>query len=98
LAPLVFVSHREYIGTAVGSLRVDAPDDMPETGGLGAEAVAGKSGRCGLHAVSIMRTLCPTCVVIGLAMLPVELVIRAVMRLVRGPAGSPPTTGYPDPR
>ena len=41
--------------------------------------------RSGLCSTDVMKTGCPTCVLIGVVMLPFELGFRAVRRLVRGP-------------
>jgi len=42
----------------------------------------------GLCSVGLLKSLCPSCMLIGLVMLPFEVVARALRRLISGrPAG-----------
>ncbi len=42
----------------------------------------GAESKPGLRSVGLMKTLCPTCMAIGLVMLPFELVGRLAVRLI----------------
>jgi len=58
-------------------------DQIPSAASTPADGTAGRGSACsgGLCSVGLMRSLCPTCLVLGLVMLPFELLARWVRRL-----------------
>ena len=74
----------EYFTDATGSLPVNSPNYKPAMDVLPGDVGSSPECRNGLCSVGLMRTFCPTCLLLGLVLLPLELVFRGLVWLTRG--------------
>jgi len=65
---------------------------------LGTRPGPGQTGEAcpdGLCSVGLMKSLCPSCLIIGLLLLPFELLARSIRRLLRAGSVDPVPHAHP---
>ena len=76
---------REYSQAIGGSMSMSTPDQSTQRYGDPKERTSNPARRKGMLSTGLMKSGCPSCLIAGLAIWPIELAAKGAKKIIAGP-------------